>query len=336
MTEPIDAAASPVEPPTTPKPEGAPSAAVYTKGLSKMYGDKPALDSLDLEIECGKIFGYIGPNGAGKTTTIRILAGLLKPSKGRAEILGVDVEKNPQRVKEFVGYMPDSFGVYDNMTLDEYLEFFAAAYRLARKRRRAMIEDVLALTDLGSKRRDLVSGFSKGMKQRACLAKTLLHDPAVLILDEPASGLDPRARIEFRELLRELKTMGKTILVSSHILVELSAICDSVGILEQGQLVAAGNVDEILRSLRRHREFSLKLLERDDEKRAIELLEPLAGVSAVRSDGAVLRIEITASDAEISAIPSALVGAGIAFIEFAEDVVDLEAAFMKLTEGKIA
>ena len=183
--------------------------AVRIRGLTKAYSGTIALDNLDLEIRRGDIFGYIGPNGAGKTTTIRILAALLWPTSGSAEIEGVDVIKNPRSIKELVGYMPDSFGVYDNMTLHEYLDFFGAAYRIKSAKRKNVIRDVLALTDLDSKRDDQISAFSRGMKQRACLAKTLLHDPKVLILDEPASGLDPRARIEFRELLRELQNMGK-------------------------------------------------------------------------------------------------------------------------------
>ena len=239
-------------------------------------------------------------------------------------------------MKELVGYMPDSFGVYDNMTLGEYLDFFAAAHRIRRKDRRRVIPDVLALTDLTDKKDDQVSAFSKGMKQRACLAKTLLHDPKVLILDEPAAGLDPRARIEFRELLRELKRMGKTILVSSHILAELSAVCDTVGIIEQGKLVASGPVETILRSLRSHREFTLKLLHAHDAARAQELLQSQSCVASVEEVGGALRLEIEATEKEISGLVEALGSTGIAFTEFREEVVDLETAFMTLTQGKLA
>ena len=253
---------------------------VRTSGLSKSYNGKKALDQLDLEIREGDIFGYIGPNGAGKTTTIRILAALLWPTSGSAEIHGVDVKRRPRRIKELVGYMPDAFGVYDNMSLWEYLDFFAAAYYIPRRKRKGVIDDVLSLTDLGPKRDDPVSAFSRGMKQRACLAKTLLHNPRVLILDEPASGLDPRARIEFRELLKELQRMGKTILVSSHILTELSTICTTVGIIEAGKLIAAGDVDAILGSLRTHRQFTLTLLDGSQTPLLERFLAKRAEVSA--------------------------------------------------------
>ena len=310
--------------------------AVKTTGLTKEYAGKPALEELDLEIRRGEIFGYIGPNGAGKTTTIRILAGLLFPTRGRAEIHGVDVDRHPRQIKEIVGYMPDAFGVYDNMTLGEYLDFFGAAYYLPRRRRRSIIDDVLTLTDLESKRDDLVSSFSRGMKQRACLAKTLLHNPDVLILDEPASGLDPRARIEFRELLKELQRMGKTILVSSHILTELSTICTSVGIIEKGKLVAAGEVEEILGSLRSHRVFTVRLLDPGELDTAAELLGDRPYVAGVERVDDALRLSLDATEKEIAHIIEGLVEVGITPTEFREEKVDLETAFMTLTRGELA
>jgi ABC-2 type transport system ATP-binding protein len=310
--------------------------AVRTTGLTKSYGGKPALIDLDLEIRRGEIFGFIGPNGAGKTTTIRILSALLRPTSGSAEIHGVDVVGKPRRIKELVGYMPDAFGVYDNMTLHEYLDFFGAAYRIPRRQRRRVIGDVLELTDLGPKRFDQVSGFSRGMKQRACLARTLLHDPEVLILDEPASGLDPRARIEFRELLRELQNMGKTIVVSSHILTELSTICTTVGLIETGKLVAAGSVDKILSSLKTHRRFTLKLLAADDTERVVVCLEKQTGVREVKSLGGELSFEIDATEPEIAEFLTSIHVEGIRFTEFREDQVDLETAFMTLTKGDLA
>ena len=312
------------------------SAAVRIEGLTKVFGDTKAIDSLDLEIRQGEIFGYIGPNGAGKTTTIRILAALLSPTSGTAEIHGADVVREPRRIKELVGYMPDAFGVYENMTLGEYLDFFAAAYKIPRPKRRPVIDDVLELTDLGPKRDDLVSAFSRGMKQRACLAKTLLHNPQVLILDEPASGLDPRARIEFRELLKELQNMGKTVLVSSHILAELSTICNTIGIIEKGRLIAAGEVGKILKSLRAHREFTVSLLERSDADRAVSWLERQPGVQKAEALESSIRIAVDATEEEIASIIDGLVGEKIRLVNFQEDLVDLETAFMTLTKGELA
>jgi len=309
---------------------------IRTRELTKSYGGKPALESLDLEIREGEIFGYIGPNGAGKTTTIRILSALLLPTGGSAEVDGVDVVRHPKRIKTLVGYMPDSFGVYDNMTLFEYLDFFGAAYRIDRKRRRKVIADVLALTDLGPKRNDMVGAFSRGMKQRACLAKTLLHDPKVLILDEPASGLDPRARIELRELLREMQRMGKTILISSHILTELSTMCTTVGIIEAGKLVAAGRVEDILKRVRAHREFLVDLLREADAERASKALEGAPGVREVKASGKLLRLVLAATEAEIAAIPALLAARDLPFIAFREDLADLETAFLTLTRGALA
>ena len=310
--------------------------AVSTRALSKHYGGKPALDRLDLKIDRGEIFGYIGPNGAGKTTTIRILAGLLKPTSGTAHILDVDVSRSPRRVKELVGYMPDEFGVYENMTLYEYLDFFGAAFRIPRAERRAVIDDVLALTDLGPKRDDEVSAFSRGMTQRACLAKTLLHNPEVLILDEPASGLDPRARIEFRELLKELQRMGKTILVSSHILAELSTICTSVGILEGGELVTSGDVTTILRRIRAHRSFVIALLDESHYAPTLKLLEERTEVRGVEKVGGAVRVALDATEPEIAGLIEALAIAGIRFTEFREEHADLETVFLTLTEGRLA
>jgi len=317
----------------TPEPR---PVAIRIDELTKAYDGKLALDKLSLEIQAGDIFGYIGPNGAGKTTTLRILAALLWPTSGRASIHGADVADEPRVIKELVGYMPDAFGVYDNMTLAEYLDFFAAAFRIPRSRRRGVIDDVLELTDLASKRGDQVSAFSRGMMQRACLAKTLLHDPKVLILDEPASGLDPRARIELRELLRELQKMGKTIIVSSHILTELSTICNTVGIIEAGKLVAAGAVEDILRSLSAHREFTLALLDRADAERAVKLLEGTSGVEGVEPVDGTIRFSLKATEPEIAALVERLVAERIRFTSFREERADLETAFLTLTKGQLA
>ena len=230
---------------------------IKIQNFSKKYQSFFAVKKLNLSIEKGDIFGFIGPNGAGKTTTIRFLATLLQPSAGRALINGYDVTSQIMKVRHSIGYMPDNFGLYDGMKVWEFLDFFAVAYKMPRKRRLIVIEDVLALVDLTEKRNTLVNGLSRGMKQRLCLAKTLLHDPPVLILDEPASGLDPRARVEMKELLKELQRMGKTILISSHILSELAECCNKIGIMERGVLLAAGPIQEILKTVHEYRIIEL-------------------------------------------------------------------------------
>src|ERR1044071_8978507 len=229
--------------------------------LRKQYKDLVALHDLNLELNAGDIFGYIGPNGAGKTTTIKMLATLLTPTAGTAYVDGVDVVRNPEAVRAVLGYMPDFFGVYDDIKVWEYLDFFAAAYRIPRHKRPQIIDDVLTLTDLNVKKDAYVESLSRGMKQRLCLAKTLVHDPKVLLLDEPASGLDPRARIEIKELLKELKAMGKTIIISSHILPELADFCNKIGIIEKGQMIVAGDVGEIVKDVRERHVLEVKILD---------------------------------------------------------------------------
>src|SRR3981189_479628 len=220
---------------------------IETRDLTKMYGELYALDRLNLTLDQGDVYGFIGPNGAGKTTTMRILATLLNPTWGEATVCGYSIYNGAKEIRRAIGYMPDFFGVYDDMKVIEYLEFFAAAYRIKGPARKKICEEVLELVDLTYKRDALVTSLSRGMTQRLGLARVLLHDPKVLLLDEPASGLDPRARIEIRELLKELKKMGKTILISSHILPELADLCNKVGIIERGELIFAGTVDAALR-----------------------------------------------------------------------------------------
>ncbi len=222
---------------------------IRVRHLTHRYGDREVVRDVSFHVRKGEIFGFIGPNGAGKTTTIRIMATLMEPSSGRVEIDDIDVEVDPEAVRRRIGYMADNPGVYDRVTVAEYLEFFAAAYRVPVSERTSTVAAVVELTDLGALRDRLVAELSKGMKQRIQLARTLLHDPKVLILDEPASDLDPRARIEMRDLLMELRRMGKTIFLSSHILAELADMCTSVAILEKGRLVASGPVDAIARAL---------------------------------------------------------------------------------------
>ena len=240
--------------------------------LRKEYKTLVAVNDLSITLEAGDIFGFIGPNGAGKTTTIRMLATLLAPTAGTAQVDGIDITRYPEEVRSLIGYMPDFFGVYDDVKVWEYLDFFAAAYKIPRVQRPKVIEDVLELTDLTVKRDSYVEELSRGMKQRLCLAKTLVHDPKLLLLDEPASGLDPRARVELKELLKELRDMGKTILISSHILPELADFCNKIGIVEKGNLVLFGDVEEILAQMNGGQGLVIRLAEGDDTAKASEIL----------------------------------------------------------------
>src|SRR5215211_3030963 len=246
---------------------------IELNNFTKVYGEFVAVSNLNLKIGAGEMFGFIGPNGAGKSTTIRFLATLLRATAGEGTVNGYSVTKDPIGVRKSVGYMPDNFGVYDGMKVWEFLDFFAVAYQLPYAQRRQTIGDVLDLLDLGHKRDDYVNGLSRGMKQRLCLAKTLIHDPPVLILDEPTSGLDPRARIEVKALLRELRRMGKTILISSHILTELADCCTSIGIIERGQLLLQGPIEKVYRQIQRNRTLEVRFAG-----------NPEAGISLIRSD----------------------------------------------------
>ena len=299
--------------------------------LTKYYDGFCALDHLNLKIEKGDIFGYIGPNGAGKTTTIRILAILLRPSYGRVKIAGYDIRFHPREVKRVIGYMPDFFGVYDGMRLCEYLDFFAAAYKIPRKKRKGMIDDVLDLTDLTAKADDFVSSFSRGMKQRACLAKTLIHDPQILLLDEPASGLDPRARIEIKELIIELRSMGKTILISSHILSELADMCNKIGIIEHGKLLASGDIREIYKKVREHRTIEMELL--SDGKGVEAMLKETPGIAGIDIIGNLIRIQSTQTNEEVARMLENIIRSGHRVLWQREEQANLEEVFMKITKG---
>ncbi|MBN2311085.1 MAG: ABC transporter ATP-binding protein [Candidatus Hydrogenedentes bacterium] len=308
-------------------------AIIETHDLTKEFGKLTAVDHLNLSIEERDIFGFIGPNGAGKTTTLRILSTLLRPTSGQARVAGIDVTKKPYEIKKVVGFMPDSFGVYDGMRLREYLDFFGAAYKIPGRKRKAIIDDVLALTDLASKADDFVSAFSRGMKQRCCLAKTLLHDPQVLLLDEPASGLDPRARIEVRELLKTLRDMGKTILISSHILSELGDMCNKIGIIEHGQLLAHGDYREILSGLRMEREIRLRVLEGAD--RAAEILAETPGLNNVDRSGNEFHFESTIVREALADVLHRLIQSGVKVLFFEEEEGTLEDVFLHVTKGGI-
>lgn len=309
---------------------------IVCRELSKSYGEFHALENLNLRIDKGDTFGFIGPNGAGKTTTIRILSTLLEPSSGEASVAGYSVVEQPEEIRRVLGYMPDKFGVYDGMKVWEYLDFFAGAFRLPRESRAKVIDDVLELTDLGHKKAFFVEALSTGMRQRLCLAKTLLHDPQVLILDEPASGLDPRARIEMRELLKELTRMGKTLMISSHILPELSDFCNHVGILEAGKLLAAGKVDEIMGSLQSERRITVRLL-RNAEKAAewLQHQSGVAGLDLVTGSPAKLKFGFSESLDALALVSEQLASAEYGLVGFEEQKTDLEDLFLRVTKGEV-
>jgi len=304
---------------------------IETKNLTKNYGNLTAVDDLNLTIQDGDIFGFIGPNGAGKTTTMRILVTLLEPTRGKAIINGLDVRKNGKKVRKMVGYMPDFMGVYDDLKVFEYLEFFAAAFGIERKKRKSIVEGVLELTDLQSKARATVDSLSRGMQQRLGLARVLIHDPKVLILDEPASGLDPRARIEIRELLRELKRMGKTIMISSHILSELEEICDHIGIIEHGRLVFSGTLEEILPRLGIQSKVRVKVA--DNQDKAVELLSALPQVRQVQALGDYIAVTFRDDRNGDGIIARTLVNADLDIISIQPEKLKLDDAFLQLTKG---
>ena len=306
---------------------------IETKNLTKNYGNLTAVNDLNLTIQDGDIFGFIGPNGAGKTTTMRILVTLLEPYGGSAFINGLDVSKHGKKVRRLVGYMPDFMGVYDDLKVFEYLEFFAAAFGIERKKRKSIVEGVLELTDLESKKSATVDSLSRGMQQRLGLARVLIHDPKVLILDEPASGLDPRARIEIRELLRELKRMGKTIMISSHILSELEEICDHVGIIEHGRLVFSGTLEEIRPRL--GIESKVRVSVADHQDKAIELLSALPQVRQVQALGDEIAVTFHEGKGANGIVARTLVHADLDIISLQPERLKLDDAFLQLTKGVV-
>ncbi|HAW94793.1 MAG TPA: multidrug ABC transporter ATP-binding protein [Phycisphaerales bacterium] len=311
---------------------------IETINLTKKYGDLVALDNLNLKIESGNCYGFIGPNGAGKTTTIKILATLLKPSWGEARVDGNVIGYQNHLIRPSIGYVPDFMGAYEDMLVQEYLEFFAACYGIHGKKRRQVVDDVLDLTELGYKRTSDVNGLSRGMKQRLSVARVLIHDPKVLLMDEPASGLDPRARIEIRELLRELHRMGKTIIISSHILSELAELCDAVGIIEQGKLIFSGDVTEAMKKAELGANVIIDVESRAEE--AAALLREVQGVTLVEEadvelgDANRLRIVVDPNAGlPVSELAARLVAQGFRINELRREQVDLEKAFMRLTRG---
>jgi ABC-2 type transport system ATP-binding protein len=310
-------------------------AMVELVNLRKEYKDLVAVKGLNLSLEPGDIFGFIGPNGAGKTTTIKMLATLLEPTSGVAKVDGIDVTSDPDAIRARIGYMPDAFGVYDDFKVWEYLDFYAAAYRVPKSDRPGLIDMVLELTTLTEKKDAYVEELSRGMKQRLCLAKTLVHDPKVLLLDEPASGLDPRARIEIKELLKELKSMGKTIIVSSHILPELADFCTSVGIIERGELIVAGPIDAIMHDVLGGRVLEIRVPELDRQK-AMDILPDVAHVKGVKLISETLRVDYNGTLDDQSEVLLALIHGGVRVQSFAEQDTDLEDIFLRVTKGLVA
>ncbi len=302
--------------------------------FGKDYGDFTAVERLNLKIEAGEMFGFIGPNGAGKSTTMRFLATLLKSSRGEGIVNGYSVTREPMKVRQSVGYMPDSFGVYDGMKVWEFLDFFAVAYSIGRSQRKRVISDVLELLDLAHKRDDYVNGLSRGMKQRLCLAKTLVHDPPVLILDEPASGLDPRARVEVKALLKELRQMGKTILISSHILTELADCCTSIGIIERGQLLMHGPIHDVYHRIRGNRLVVVKFVNNVDV--GLSILRSSPAARDIQVEDHVATVELETDDKGVAELLRQLIERGVEVRSFGEKEPTLEDVFMLVTKGLVS
>ena len=308
-----------------------PIPAVQTFGLSRIYGNLLALNGLNLCVNKGDLFGFIGSNGAGKTTTLRILATFLAPSGGRAEVLGHDIVQQADAVRRIIGYMPDFFGVYKDMEVTEYLDFFGACYKIPTAKREQTVHDVLELVGLSEKRGALIGALSRGMQQRLGLARVLIHDPQVLLLDEPASGLDPRARIEVMAILQELQRLGKTIIISSHILSELQNLCNRVAIIEKGKLIYTGAVQGVRDQLATGRVFWAKVM--GDEPRAIELLKARAEVTDVALEEGRLKVTLRDHDTDPGCVAETLVKGGLRLVGLEEDELGLEEVFLRVTRG---
>ena len=314
---------------------------IETRDLVKKYGKFTAVNGLSLVVPAGSIYGFVGPNGAGKTTTMRMLTTLTRPTSGEAWVGGHSVTQEPRAVRRSIGYMPDEFGVYDDMRVWEYLDFFAACYDIPEVERKRLIDDLLELVDLSHRRDDMVDKLSRGMKQRLSLARTLAHDPSVLILDEPASGLDPRARVEIRELLVELSKMGKTIFFSTHILADVSEICSHIGIVEAGQMIAQGSMDEMRAQLQPHREIIVTVKDADAAALVRSTVSGLPDVVDVadmepKAGRHRVRIDFTGDDDAVAALNQMLGSAGVAILGFTEETKDLETMFMRVTKGIVS
>lgn len=309
-----------------------PVPAVQILGLTRTYGTMTALRALDLTVNTGDLFGFIGSNGAGKTTTLRILATFLTPSAGQAFVLGHDVVREADAVRHVIGYMPDFFGVYKDMEVTEYLDFFGACYKIPTAQREKTVLDVLELVGLSEKKGALIGALSRGMQQRLGLARVLIHDPKVLLLDEPASGLDPRARIEMMAILQELQRLGKTIIISSHILSELQTLCNRVAIIERGQLIYSGPVQGVRDQMSAGHILWIKVS--SDSQHATELLQARPEVTSVTEEDGRLKVTLASHDIDPSVIAAALVHGGARLVEFREDELGLEEVFLRVTRGE--
>src|SRR2546426_11076794 len=309
-----------------------PIPAVQAFGLTRMYGTIAALSGLDLTVNKGDLFGFIGSNGAGKTTTLRILATFLAPSAGGAQILGHDVVRDADAVRHVIGYMPDFFGVYKDMEVTEYLDFFGACYKIPSSQREKTVNDVLELVGLSEKKGALIGALSRGMQQRLGLARVLIHDPQVLLLDEPASGLDPRARIEMMAILQELQRLGKTIIISSHILSELQTLCNRVAILAKGKLIYSRPVQGVRDQMATGRVFWVRII--GDETRAVELLKARPEINQVQSAEGRLKITLNDHDTDPGCVAETLVRGGVKLIGLEEEELGLEEVFMRVTRGE--
>ncbi|NLM13311.1 MAG: ABC transporter ATP-binding protein [Epulopiscium sp.] len=301
------------------------------QNLVKKYGKFTAVDGLSLTINEGEIFGFVGPNGAGKTTTMKIIAGLLSPTSGKVLINGVDVTAHPRKLREKIGYMPDFFGVYDNLKVDEYMDFYAGTYNIPYSDREAIIDNLLELVDLSHKKDDYVDTLSRGMKQRLCLARSLVHDPDILILDEPASGLDPRARVEMKEVLKQLKTIGKTIIISSHILPELAELCTVIGIIDKGKIAAYGTVAQIMKQLTQKRMIKIKTMGNMEE--LITVLKEQPNIHDIFEKMDEVEIEFDGDEHQLANLLKNIIQRDIPIISFSEKEGNLEDIFMQITQG---
>ncbi len=313
---------------------------IKTDDLRKSFGGFEALRGISLEVPTGSIYGFVGPNGAGKTTTMRILTTLTRPSQGQAWVAGHSVLEDRRAVRRSIGYMPDEFGVYEDLRVWEYLDFFAACYDIAEGDRKALVADLLELVDLRHRREDMVDKLSRGMKQRLSLARTLAHDPEVLILDEPASGLDPRARVEIRELLGELANMGKTIFFSSHILADVEDVCSHIGIVEAGELIIQGSIDELKLQLMANREIVITVMKHEHAEAVTSLVSDIGNVDAAeiitpKNGRARVRVDFAGNDEELGALSRRLFESNITLLGFNEEEKDLEHMFMRVTRGLV-
>jgi len=305
---------------------------VHVDNLTKRFNGTLAVDRLNMEIPEGEIYGFVGANGAGKTTTMRIIAGLLAPTSGKVYIDGIDVSKEPLEVKRHIGYMPDFFGVYNDLKVSEYMNFYAGLYGISKQKCMGLIDSLLELVRLTNKKEAYVDTLSRGMKQRLCLARSLIHDPQFLILDEPASGLDPRARVEMKEILRELRSLGKTVLISSHILHELSELCTSIGIIEAGKLIASGSVQEITEKMSHSNQLKIRVSAKEEE--AVKILMEMPGIGSISSLSGIIDVNMEGGEEAYVKILKTLVEKDIPVVSFHPVEGSLESVFMQLTKGE--